>query len=85
MKLTKIHRGVKFYQSKWIIPYTEKNTELRTKAESDFEKDFFKLMNNSVFSKTIENIRKRVDIKLINRKDARKLVAKPIFQRSVIF
>ena len=66
--------------------YIDLNTNLRTKATSDFEKDFFKLMNNSVFGKTIENLRKRVDIHLVNsREKAHKLVSKPNFDSCTIF
>ena len=62
------------------------NTELRTTATNEFEKDFFKLMNNSVFGKTMENIRNRVDIKLVNNKNqAEKLSAKPNFYHCNIF
>ena len=62
------------------------NTELRTKAKNNFEKDFFKLMNNSVFGKTIENIENRVDIKLVTDKEkARKLAAKPNYDHCTIF
>ena len=69
MILKKVHRGIKFYQSPWMKPYIRKNTNLRKKALSSFEKDFFKLMNNSVFGKTIENIRKRQNVFLVdNRK-----------------
>ena len=60
MKLTAVHRGITFYQSPWMKPYIAKNTELRKAATNRFEKDFFKLMNNSVFGKTIKkNFKKR--------------------------
>ena len=86
MKLTRIHRGIKFVESEWLKPYIDMNTNLRTKAKNNFEKDFFKLMNNSVFGKTMENIRNRVDVKLVNNMEkARKLVAKPNFRHCKIF
>ena len=64
--LKKVHRGIKFYQSCWMEPYIRKNTNLRMKAykaKNKFEEEFFKLMNNSVYGKTIENIRKRQNVK----------------------
>ena len=86
MKLTKIHKGIKFVESDWMKPYIEMNTNLRAKAKNNFEKDFFKLMNNSVFGKTMENIRNRVDVKLGNTEEKlRKLVAKPNFKSCKIF
>ena len=86
MKITAVHRGISFYQSPWMRPYIQKNTELRKLASNDFEKDFFKLMNNSVFGKTIENIRKRQNIILVdNRIKAAKLVSRPSFERITIF
>ena len=86
LKLTKIHRGIKFVKSQWLEKYIALNPELRTAARNDFEKDFFKLMNNSVFGKTMENIRNRVDIKLVNNeKQAEKLSAKPNFNYCTIF
>ena len=86
MKLTKIHRIIEFKQSKWLAPYIALNTNLRTKANNNFEKDFFKLMNNSVFGKTMENIRNRKNIQLVtSKKSALKLIAKPNFKHRTIF
>ena len=86
MILKKVHRGIKFYQSPWMEPYIRKNTDLRKEAKNAFEKDFFKLMNNSPFGKTIENIRKRQNVILVDdRKKALKLTSKPNFDRATIF
>ena len=86
MILKKVHRGIKLYQSPWMEPYIRKNTDLRKSASSSFEKDFFKLVNNSVFGKTIENIRKRQNVNIIdNKKIAVKLSTKPNFERLTIF
>ena len=78
LKLKHIYRGIKFREEPWMQSYIELNTDLRTKGKNDFEKDFFKLMNNSVFGKTMENIRNRVDVRLVgNMEKAQKLIAKP--------
>ena len=86
MKLKKIHRGIKFIEDDFLKPYIDTNVKLRTQAKNDFEKDFFKLMNNSVFGKTIENIRNRVNVKLVNTGDQfKKLTSKPNYDRRKIF
>ena len=86
MNLKKIHRGIKFIESDFLKPYIDKNTNLRTQAKNNFEKDFFKLMNNAVFGKTMENIRNRVNIKLVNTGEQfKKLTAKPNYESRKIF
>ena len=123
MKLVKVHKVLAFHQTAWMQPYIQKNTQLRTAATNDFEKDFYKLMNNAVshswmslyslfqisaefvkcparvlldrvsfsvqvFGKTMENVRKRVNVKILRSDEEQKilkLVAKPTFTRQEIF
>ncbi|XP_022777822.1 uncharacterized protein LOC111319283 [Stylophora pistillata] len=86
VEIGKIHRVIRFNESPWMKKYIDLNTSLRAKADNDFEKDFFKLMNNAVYGKTIENIRNRVDVRLVNSaKKAAKLANKPNFKYCTIF
>ena len=87
--MKKVHRVIQFEQSAWLKPYIDFNTRLRTAASNDFEKDFFKLMNNSVFGKTMENIcnhRNHRDMKLVTSEQKyQNYVMKPNFKDSVKF
>ena len=65
LKLKKVHKAIAFYQEEWLKLYVDMNTELRKEAENDFEKDFYKLMNDAVFGRSIMNIRRHRDIKLV--------------------
>lgn len=92
LNLIKVHRILKFKQTNWLQKYIDLNTTLRTSAKTDFEKDFYKLMNNAVFGKTMENIEKRVDVKLLTNwtnhghiKGIQSYIARPEFHSISIF
>ena len=86
LRLDRIHRVIEFDQSPWLKTYIDFNTQLRTAATNDFEKDFFKLMNNSVFGKTMENIRKHRNIKLVTTEEKYlHTVMCPNFKSGVLF
>ena len=86
LRLDGIHRAIEFDQSPWLKAYIDFNTQLRTAATNDFEKDFFKLMNNSVFGKMMENIRKHRNIKVVTTEEKYlRTVMKPNFKSGVLF
>ena len=79
--LKKVYRVIQFNQEAWLKPYIDMNAELRKQAKNDFEKDFFQLMNNSVFGKITENVRKHRDIKLVTTgKRRNQLVSEPNYR-----
>ena len=81
-----MHRIIKFIPKACLKPYIDMNAKLRTEAKNDFEKDFFKLINNSVFEKTMKNVRKHSDHRLVTRDKRRSyLVSEPNYQTAKRF
>ena len=86
LKLEKVYRAVSFYQNNWLKVYIDKNIELRKQSKNEFDKDFFKLMNNAVFGKMIENVRKRRNIKLVvSEERIKKLASEPNYSSCTVF
>ena len=86
MKLKTIHRVLAFNQAPWLKKYIDFNTAKRASSRNEFEKDFFKLMNNSMFGKTMENLRNRRKVDFVSREESfRKIVAQPTFKSFTIF
>ena len=84
--LKKVHRVIQFNQKAWLKLYIDMNPKLRTETKHDFEKDFFKLMNDAVFGKTMENVRKHSDIKLATRDKGRnELASEPNYHTTKYF
>ena len=86
IKLTKVHRVLKFKQSDWMKKYIDFNTKKRMSATNDFKKDFFKLMINSVYVKTMESLRKRINVRFVNnKKDFLKYTSRPTYVNHKLF
>jgi hypothetical protein len=88
MKVTKVHKTISFKHKAWLKPYIDFCTGRRKEAKTDFEKDFWKLMANAFYGKTLENIRERVNIKLVNVDDTvtqKKMFSKPTFDNIIDF
>ena len=86
MKLTKIHRVLKFKQSDWMKMYIDFNTKKRKNTTNDFEKDLFLLMINYIYGKTMENLRKRINVRLVNnKKDLLKYISRPTYDQLMYF
>ena len=86
MKLKKIHRILKFKQKDWMKPYIDFNTEKIKEATNDADKNLFKLLNNAVYGKTMQNLRRKIKITIVkNEKDIFKHISKPSYVSHKIF
>ena len=74
MIVEKIHEIISYKQSRWLEKYIIFNTQTRNRAESDFEKDFFKLLVNAAFGRFLENVRNRLELELIKKDDIKKII-----------
>ena len=74
MKVEKVHNVISFKQSKWLAKYISFNTKKRNQAKNDFERDFYKLLNNSYYGKTMENVRNRIRVEIIRKVDTNKII-----------
>ena len=74
MVVDKIHEIISFKQSNWLKKYINFNTQKRNKAKNDFEKDFYKLLNNAFYGKTMENVRNRLGIKILKKDEYKKII-----------
>lgn len=88
MQLKKVHRVLELYKECWMEPYIRMNIEFRKQAKNEFEKNFYKLMNNSVFGKTMGNALKRVNVKIVcsdEKEKIRRLIESPLFAGCTLF
>ena len=74
MIVDKVHNRISFRQSRWLEKYINFYTQKRNQAVNDFEKDFYKLLNNAFYGKTMENVRNRVKIKFIKKDNYREII-----------
>ena len=83
MRLKKIHAGIKFHEEAFMKPFIELNTKMRTAAKNSFEKDFYKLMSNAVYGKTLENVRNRQNVHIVNDENKKRKLTSQLHFKSV--